>query len=176
MKAIAPYLVVIAAVLGFGWACYGFGGHVRGLEADLASTRELATARKNLLDANKRVRAAEDQLDAANHELDQLREKEKDRVNTTHDRFVADVRSGALRVSIPVRAAPCTPGPVPAEAAASQPEEARAELVPATAEDLAAIARDGDLAIVDLNDLIDRYDEARAVIDRLTLSQTQQGN
>ena len=167
MKAIAPYLLAIAAVLGFGWACYEFGGHVRGLEADLANTQELATARKNLLDANKRVRDAETQLDEANHQLDQLRQKETDHVNTTHDRFVADVRSRAVSVSIPVRAAPCAPGPVPAEASASEHEEARAELTAAAAEDLAAIARDGDLAIVDLNDLIDRYEAAQQTLMRL---------
>ncbi len=162
MKAALPYLLAIALVLGYGWSAYEFGRQVRGTEAELATSQELSRALKNLIAADKRVQAAEDQLTTIAAERDQLRVKEADRVTSEHDRFVAGVRSGAVRVSIPVKAASCPAAAAAAGPAASQPEEARAELAPQAAADLAAIARDGDLAIVDLNSCIDTYNDARA--------------
>lgn len=174
MKAALPYVLAIAAALAYGWAAYGFGHQVRGTEAELATSQELSQALTNLIAADKRVQAAEDQLTTLAAERDQLRVKEAERVTSEHDRFVAGVRSGAVRVSIPIKAATCPAAAAAAGPAASQPEDARAELAPQAAADLAAIARDGDLAIVDLNSCIDTYNNARAKALSLNLPASHQ--
>jgi len=79
--------------------------------------------------------------------------KANDDVKTTKLR--ADVRSGALRLSVP---ASCTVlSAEGAGAASGDRTEARAELDPKTADDLIAITKDGDDAIRQLNACIDAY-------------------
>lgn len=90
--------------------------------------------------------------------------KDFDREKASRDRFAADVRAGAVRMSIPVAAA--VPGAAAcgaaSAAAAGDRHEARADLAPETGLALAAIADDGDDAIDQLNTCIDAYNGARA--------------
>ena len=77
------------------------------------------------------------------------------------DRFVADVRSGAVRLSIPVVACRANAASTDPAAASGDRHETRAELAPEAGAALAAIADDGDDAIRQLNSCIDAYDIAR---------------
>ena len=81
-------------------------------------------------------------------------EKEKRDAEIKVNQLRADVASGALRLSV---RASCSAG------ASSGDSEARAELDSKTADDLIAIAADGDKAIIELNSCIDFYNNLRAI-------------
>lgn len=83
--------------------------------------------------------------------------KDKANAKQSIDALSADLRSGALRLSVR------TTGQQPASGGltAAGPGQARAELDPATAEALVRITADGDNAIRDLNTCIDQYAEVR---------------
>lgn len=76
-------------------------------------------------------------------------------------RFIADVRSGAVRLSIPVVACRANAASADPAAAGGDRHETRAELAPEAGAALAAIADDGDDAIRQLNSCIDAYEIAR---------------
>jgi prophage endopeptidase len=80
--------------------------------------------------------------------------KEKQNAQEKIDQLRADVRSGTVRLSVPVRAV-CDPS------IAGGNTEARAELDPKVSEDLIAITADGDQAIIELNTCIDQYNKIR---------------
>lgn len=81
---------------------------------------------------------------------------------TKHDRFVAGVRAGAIRLSIPVSACQGPESPDPAVIARSG-YETRAQLTPEAGATLAAIASDGDEGIRQLNQCIDAYNTIRGI-------------
>lgn len=81
---------------------------------------------------------------------------------TKHDKFVADVRAGAVRLSVPVTACHASTSANPA-AESGDRAETRAELTPEAGIALAAIAADGDDAIRQLNACIDSYQAIRTV-------------
>ena len=81
-------------------------------------------------------------------------EREKRDAEIKVNQLRADVASGALRLSV---RASCAAGD------ASGDQQARAELDAKTADDLIAIAADGDKAIIELNSCIDFYNNLRAI-------------
>ncbi|WP_180287802.1 lysis system i-spanin subunit Rz [Janthinobacterium sp. 35] len=86
--------------------------------------------------------------------------QEQTHAKTERDRFNDDVRSGAVRLSIPVTSGQCA-ATADSTAAASDQHQARAELDPATAAALDAIAGDGDDATRQMNACIDVYNTVR---------------
>ena len=86
--------------------------------------------------------------------------QEQSHAKTERDRFNDDVRSGTVRLSIPVTSGQCA-DTADSTAAASDQHQARAELDPATAAALDAIAGDGDDATRQLNACIDAYNLVR---------------
>ena len=84
-------------------------------------------------------------------DLDTQHTQERERANQTNASLRADVAAGERRLSI--LATSCAAGP--ATAAGVGHAEARAELDPAAAERIVAIANDGDDAIRQLNALQD---------------------
>lgn len=84
-------------------------------------------------------------------DLDTQHTQERERANQTNASLRADVAAGERRLS--VLATSCAAGP--ATAAGVAHAEARAELDPAAAERIVAIANDGDDAIRQLNALQD---------------------
>lgn len=119
-----------------------------------AQALQLAT---DLLTQKQRADALQGQLDA----LEANRQKEKAHAQTQNDTLRQRVRTGAVRLSVPAvdHGAPqLASGSLPTPpVAAGGPAPTRAELDPAAAADLVAIAQDGDNAIRDLNACIDRY-------------------
>ena len=91
--------------------------------------------------------------------------QEQEHAKTERDRFNAGVHSGAVRVSIPVASGQCAAAtdPVHTAAAGGDWRQARAELDPATAAALDAIAGEGDDAARQLNACIDAYNSVRSI-------------
>ena len=83
--------------------------------------------------------------------------KDKADAKKSIDTLAADLRSGAVRLSIATTGKPADNG----NGAAAEPSQARAELDPAAAEALVRITAVGDDAIRDLNTCIAQYDAVR---------------
>ena len=171
-KGVLPALLWVA--LGIGWtaATYRFGSQAGRADVQAAWQTERTANARALANAIERQLDAERALDDALAVRDLKHQEEIAHVQEQHARFVDGVRTGAIRVSIPVRTFACRPAGAAAAAAAGPVAQARAELEPAAAAALAAIARDGDSAIVDLNACIDRYNEVRGAARALSDAQT----
>ena len=146
-----------------GWTVQGWRKDA--ILADVRRTAATAreTAAAALVQATGRVllleRAAVGQLAAR---TDQLTE-DNHHAQTDRDRFMADVRSGAIRLSIPIAGNRPSAGAGPTDPAAAgvDRQQARAELDGAAAAALDAIASDGDAATRQLNACIDAYNLVR---------------
>lgn len=103
------------------------------------------------LQAEQTARAKEQAWQAAHNELQAQYEKEKKNAESKIADLRRRVQSGTVRLSVPARG--CT---VPGNTT-NDTGETRAELDGKTADDLVAIAADGDRAIRDLNLCIDQY-------------------
>lgn len=167
-----PALLWVALAIGWTAATYRFGSQAGRAGVQAAWQAERTDNARAVANAIERQLDAERALGVELGSRDLQHRKELADVQRKHDDFVDGVRSGAIRVSIPVRTPACRPAGDAAAAAAGPPAEARAELEPAAAAALAAIARDGDSAIVDLNACIDRYNDVRAAARALSDAQT----
>lgn len=124
-------------------------------EANQAAADARAERTQQVLQAERNAR------DAIQSITDKLT-NERDSARHEKDTFIAGVRSGAIRLSIPVVAPVSTgAGCTDTSAAGGAGQEARAELTPAAAEFLDDIASEGDDAIRQSNALIDAYNALR---------------
>ena len=127
-----------------GWVVNGWriGSKIDALKSEYASALQKseheARAKEQALqadhDANRKKH--EEEMKNAKNEIDQLR---------------ARISNGTVRLSVPTTACKVS------ENTGAGIEQTRAELDPQTADDLVAIAADGDAAIRDLNLCIDQY-------------------
>lgn len=145
-------------------------GYHRGstAEANAALARESGTSalhERAINLANARERNTEHALGEQlrkqiNHHHEEI-QREKD----AHARYVAGLRAGTIRLSVPVVArtehASCGATARTVPTAAGPAPETRAELGAEAAIDLATIAADGDAAIRDLNACVDTYNAVR---------------
>lgn len=143
-----------------GWTTQGWRK-----DASIAALqRHAATNKSNaataLAQATARVLTLERAAGAALAQRADHLTQEQTHAKTERDRFNDDVRSGAVRLSIPVASGQCA-ATADSTAAASDRHQARAELDPATAAALDAIAGDGDDATRQLNACIDAYNTLR---------------
>lgn len=140
-----------------------FGGQWQESRISTAKMKEAnAAAMLELELSTRRVQLAERTLQQTITAVHQARTKEQDHAKTTIDALRADVRAGAVRLSIATRSrGPAASGADPGTGAA----EERAELVPAAAIALIDIAADGDDAVRDLNACIDQYNAVRRAIN-----------
>lgn len=137
------------------------------IDADHAEALTVANQRERDAERNAGTDLA---AQAATHKEEIENERKK------RERFVADVRSGAVRLSIPIvgGGSHCTAGTGTDSAAASGDRiEARAELAPEAGLALAAIADDGNDAIRQLNRVIDAYETVRARYNALNDAQAR---
>ena len=125
-----------------------------------AAATQAATAATALAQATARVLTLERAAGAALAQRADHLTQEQSHAKTERDRFNDDLRSGAVRLSIPVASGLCA-ATADAAAAAGDQHQARAELDPATAAALDAIAGDGDDATRQLNACIDAYNTVR---------------
>ena len=143
-----------------GWTAQGWRK-----DASIAELqREAATSKTNaataLAQATARVLTLERAAGAALAQHADHLTQEQTYAKTERDRFNDDVRSGAVRLSIPIASGECAATADPT-AAAGDRHQTRAELDPATAAALDAIAGDGDDATRQLNACIDAYNTVR---------------
>ncbi len=177
----APFLVRSAVALVSLAIAYALGfltGHEQGADEQqhAAARREeevsIAHARA-YQQREARYRAAEEALREETGATKQSFLKAMNDEKAQHDRLVAGLRARAVRLSVPV-VAPPTDGAGCGTGAAGDPSpaagdrhEARAELTPEAAEDLDAIAMDGNAAIHQANACIDRYEGVRSLLNAL---------
>ena len=160
---IAPTWRPLAACLLCGalaWTAQGWRKDAAIAALQRAAATDKTTAATALAQATTRVLTLERAAGAALAQRADHLTQEQTHAKTEHDRFNDDVRSGAVRLSIPVAGGHCTAG-TDTTSAASDRHEARAELDPATATALDAIAGDGDDATRQLNACIDAYNLVR---------------
>lgn len=111
--------------------------------------------------------------------LTQQSQEQINHVNEENERRLAAVRASALRVYIRTKAEHS--GAEPSGAATARAPDApgsaqRCELDPEIVAALSAIARDGDIAIIERNELIARYRAAQAALQQLEQQRQQQSS
>jgi len=152
------FLVSVIAALGLG---YWWGK----ADADTKWGKRFADmealSAKKLAEATDAVRKVETEAFQRLNDLASKHAKETRDAKARSDRIVADIRSGALRMSIPV--APACPSPEAQDSTATSGDrpQARAELAAEAAGTLVSIASEGDEAIRQLNACIDAYNEVK---------------
>ena len=143
-----------------GWTAQGWRKDAAIAELQRQAATSKTTAATALAQATAHVLTLERAAGAALMlRVDHLTQ-EQTHAKTERDRFNADVRSGAVRLSIPVAGDHCAAS-ADSAAAAGHRHQTRAELDSATAAALDAIAGDGDDAIRQLNACIDAYNLVR---------------
>ncbi|MDO8052052.1 lysis system i-spanin subunit Rz [Janthinobacterium sp. SUN211] len=143
-----------------GWTAQGWRKDANIAELQRAAATNKSTAASALAQATARVLTLERTAGGALAQRADHLTQEQIHAKTERDRFNLDVRSGAVRLSIPVASGQCA-ATADTTAAADHRHEARAELDPATAAALDAIAGDGDDATRQLNACIDAYNLVR---------------
>ena len=143
-----------------GWTAQSWrkDASIAALQREAATSK--STAATELAQATARVLTLERAAGAALAQRADPLTQEHTPAKTERDRFNADVRSGAVRLSIPVASGQCA-ATADSTVAASDQHQTRAELDPATAAALDAIAGDGDDAARQLNACIDAYNTVR---------------
>lgn len=142
-KSIILFAGLVTGIFG-GWIVNGWwsGNQIAKLEKDHAET---------VLKAEQDARKKEQAMQAEHDTLARKHEKEKKNAQTEINRLRGRIRAGTVRLSVPATACAVSQNPGTGIA------ETRAELDGKTADDLVAIAADGDEAIRKLNLCIDQY-------------------
>ncbi|MGF6115884.1 prophage endopeptidase [Janthinobacterium lividum] len=155
-----PLAAVLLCGAIAGWTAQGWRKDASIAALQRAAATSKTNAATALAQATARVLTLERTAGAAlAQRADQLTQ-EQDHAKNERDRFSLDVRSGAVRLSIPVAGGQCA-ATADSTVAASHQHETRAELDAATAAALDAIAGDGDDATRQLNACIDAYNLVR---------------
>lgn len=158
----APYVAAVLVVLGALAFAYNRGSAHTAARYELVIAKQQATASAAMAAseaATRRVEraAANDLADASAKHMETERNAKLE-----IDSLRADLRSSRVRLSIPVAACtPAAPAGAGSAVAGGPGAEARAELMPSAADDLVAIAADGDAAVRQLNAVIDAYNALR---------------
>ncbi|MDN2703446.1 lysis system i-spanin subunit Rz [Janthinobacterium sp. SUN100] len=143
-----------------GWTTQGWRKDASIAALQRAAATDKTSAATELAQATARVLTLERAAGATLAQRANHLTEEQSHAKTERSRFNADVRSGAVRVSIPVTSGQCAAS-ADSAAAAGHRYQTRAKLDPATAADLDAIAGDGDDATRQLNACIDAYNLVR---------------
>ena len=155
-----PLAAVLLCGAVVGWTAQGWRKDAAIAALQRAAAIQTSSAASALAQATARVLTLERAAGAALAQRADHLTQEQSHAKTERDRFNDDVRSGAVRLSIPVASGQCA-ATADSTAAAGDQQQARAELDPATAAALDAIAGDGDDATRQLNACIDAYNLVR---------------
>lgn len=153
-----PLAAVLLCGAIVGWTAQGWRKDTSIAALQRAAAIQTATAATALAQATARVLTLERAAGAALAQRADHLTQEQTHAKTERDRFNDDVRSGAVRLSIPVASGQCA-ATADAATAASHRHQARTELDPAAASALDAIASDD--ATRQLNACIDAYNLVR---------------
>lgn len=155
-----PLATVLVCGAIAGWTAQDWRKDANIAALQRAAAIQTSTAATALAQATARVLALERAAGTALAQRADHLTEEQTHAKTERDRFNNDVRSGAVRLSIPVASGQCA-AIADTTAATGDQQQARAELDPATAAALDAIAGDGDDATRQLNACIDAYNTVR---------------
>jgi prophage endopeptidase len=155
-----PLAAVLLCGALAGWTVQGWRTEASIAELQRAAATNKFNAATALAQATARVLTLERAAGTALAQRADHLNQEQDHAKTERDRFHADVRNGAVRLSIPVASGQCA-AIADSTTTAGHRHETRAELDPATAAALDAIAGDGDDATRQLNACIDAYNTVR---------------
>lgn len=155
-----PLAAVLLCGAIAGWTAQGWRKEAVIASLQRAAATSKTTAAMQLAQATARVLTLERAAGTALAQRADHLTQEQTHAKTERDRFNDDVRSGAVRLSIPIASDQCAATADSASAASDQ-HQTRAELDPATAAALDAIAGDGDDATRQLNACIDAYNLVR---------------
>lgn len=153
IKQILIMLIIIVSVSIYLYAEYN--------DAVTKNERANDIARQHLYALKDKVEEKEKNL---KNELDKLNEqhrKELEDEKIKLDVFIAGVRNGTIRLSIPVSSCSRVANSTNSATGQSDRYETRAELTPAAGAALTAITDEGDQAIKQLNTCIDNYNLVR---------------
>lgn len=145
---IGAAVVAVAAIAGAYWT-----GYQGGTSSVRAEWNEERTAQAEATNARNRamLRGFENAAESSR--------KEKERAKVETDRLRADLRSGAVRLSVPVVS--CKQS----DSSRAGDQQARAEILPGSADRIGAIGIGGDDAVRDLNACIDKYNSLKQAIE-----------
>lgn len=155
-----PLAAVLVCGAIAGWTAQGWRKDASIAALQRAAAIQTSAAATALAQATARVLTLERAAGAALAQRADHLTQDQTHAKTERDRFSLDVRSGAVRLSIPVAGGQCA-AVADTSTAAGHRNQARAELDPATAAALDAIAGDGDDATRQLNACIDAYNLVR---------------
>lgn len=161
-----PLAAVLLCGAIAGWMAQGWRKDAAVAVLQREAATSAATAATALVQVTGRVLTLERAAGAALAQRADKLTQDQTHAKTERKRFNADVRSGAVRVSIPIASGQCAAvtavtAPVATTAAGGDWRQARAELDPATTAALDALAGDGDDATRQLNACIDAYNTVR---------------
>ncbi|WP_017452888.1 lysis system i-spanin subunit Rz [Herbaspirillum rubrisubalbicans] len=142
---------------GFLWGCHHQAQIDEGRAAKVSEEHAIALA-----SATERYREAERGGQQAFAAMTAAVQQEKENAKKQMDVLRAELRAGAVRLSVAVDAASAAAA---AQAAGSGDREARADLLPAAAGRILDFALEGDDIVRDLNACIDKYHRAEQVIN-----------
>jgi hypothetical protein len=153
--------IVIAILLTCTIGGYALGSHNATTAAEAKAAKQATVTQQAFNAATLAAAAKERALNTSLlHTSAQLIQEQSNHAAQI-DTLRRAVRAGTVRLSIPTTARNCAAPGASAAAPGQSGAEARAELVPATADDLIAIAFDGDSAVLQLNAVIDAYNAIR---------------
>ena len=154
MSLFNPYVLLGLILVIFGSAS---GGYIKG------KRDESARVQIEIAEANDKARQTEQNMGIVAQTYAQTLRKTQDVAKAKEIQLRTSIATGERKLFIPVQ----TKCPVPTASnttvAAGDSSEARAELDRKTADDLIAIAAEGDAAIRKLNACIDTYEKMRSM-------------
>ena len=154
MSLLNPYVLLGLILVIFGSAS---GGYIKG------KRDESARVQIEIAEANDKARQTEQNMGIVAQTYAQTLRKTQDVAKAKEIQLRTSIATGERRLFIPVQ----TKCPVPAASntapAAGDSSEARAELDRKVADDLIAIAAEGDAAIRKLNACIETYEKMRSI-------------
>lgn len=159
MSALDPRLWL--ALIALSAAAYFAGDYSASRKYKAREAAANTAAKTKLDDATDRARETERVLSQSLASRADQHKEELQNEKIKRNRFIADVRSGAIRLSIPVITGSANATSADPAVASGDRRQARAELTSEAGITLAAIADDGDDAIRQLNSCIDAYSIVR---------------
>lgn len=164
--------LIVAIAIGYLGGCQqNDAEHKAKADAEIAKIEN--DARDRLDAANDRVREASRFASQSLVARDAAHHKEQNDAKNNIDRLRAQLRTGAVRLSVPANPAGNPASSRDSATAGSPGTETRAELDRATAEALVTITADGDAAIIQLNAVIDAYEVIRTACMRQLIPNPQ---
>lgn len=142
----AGALAVLALLAGIWW--HGHSRGAAGVQAEWDADR--ARLNTKLLAQERSVRAAEQQHAQALAAIDAKYQENERNAQLETDRLRAQLRAGTVRLSVPVVAGSCRL-PATGAGAGSGDGAERADIQPAAADDLVALAADADAVVRQLS-------------------------